>query len=448
MRRVFLLVLLVSLITAAASAEARVGVPHAEPFAAPQLAGDEVVHGVVNPDGTLQLRATNLATGPGSVVRSFDRPDKRAQVVKVRFAATENALVSDYEQYAESRGYILVQSHVFQVGALGGAARSPECKGAFAVTAGRIARSCGAGQQSRITVEDAATGDVLATVEHPGGRSDPIQLVDVEGSLLAYTFGTSRDGVVVVDYLTGRELYRVSGASVSADLDRDGTLVRRVQRMSACDAVEWFSPAEPTAHPVQVCGQYGALAISDGRIATTASVGQSKGLMLVDQTGTALKWLPNASAADLDSNHLAFRCADRDGAWVDHVGEAVGRNPCTEPLGSCSGDPGPAVYGRPDNCPAWIKPDRVRVSAGGTASVRVACVRGCTASLVLRTRGAGASANKPFTLKHGTTTVRVRVSSPRRIPRAGKLVRAVVRTRDVEGVGERYEKTIRVLPPK
>jgi hypothetical protein len=430
MRRVFLLVVVVLLVVAGAPAQARVGVPHERPFAAPQLAGDEVVSGVADPDGSLRLRATNVTTGVGGVVRDLGPRDEGARVA---FAADEGALAS--------------AARVFQIGTLGGAPRTPGCpRASFAVTEGRIATSCLTGPGA-ITVEDAATGDVVAAVKSPDGRPEPVQVVDVEGTLLAYTFHVNRDVIVVVDYVTGRELYRVPGRFGAADLDRDGTLVRTAKTMSGCDSVEWFSEADPTAHRLALCGRSEALVIDSGRIAATTSIGGVQSLVVVDLAGNVQKILANVGSADLDGNRLAYRCLDRDRAWVESVSES-GPNPCTQPPGSCSGDPGPAVYGVPDTCPASIKPDRVRVSANGAASMRVACVRGCAASLVLRTRGAGASANRAFTLARGTTTVRVRVSSPRRIPRAGKLVRAVVRTRGVEGVGERYEKTIRVLPPK
>lgn len=315
-----------------------------------------------------------------------------------------------------------------------------------------------------IVVEDFATGETREVKPRPGES-----LIDFEvaGSYLAvsiYDIGDNPEsedanGVAVIDWRTGRELFRAMSRagewSPSFDVTPDGLLALAQTKTGAnppgpCgngpQRFEWWSLTEPRAHPVRLRSDIclvGELKLANGYF--LGHIGGVKGpprhvLQRLDGSPPLAIGEPQANlgAIDFDGTRIARL---RDGCTTQQV--------VLDDVESVRAHGVPA----PERCPFELNavPSRIRLGERRSFDIHYRCRAGCGSGVLgvewFRSRDGAGYGSYSFQGRPGRTErVRVRVPSAirRRVRDKGRLdirliagayqpdgsvIRRVVRTR-------------------
>ncbi len=240
----------------------------------------------------------------------------------------------------------------------------------------------------RLSVRDLAGG---GTASVPVASNSQIFSVKFTGRYLAYLRAPATgpydvEQIVVYDRQAQSNAYTVEfdpASDQSFALRADGTVAvivpDRSTRSCASDRFEWYSPAEPYAHPLAVEGCYGSPAFAGDRLlyssdANTLEIGTLAG------GGKTVARFGNITPDGLDANSTRIvygllRCAGGSSIYNHKLDD-------------------PPVSAGAASCPTRVRSPRVTLR-GGRAIVRLACPRGCNGRLQLR-RGGDAIADRSF----------------------------------------------------
>lgn len=251
-------------------------------------------------------------------------------------------------------------------------------------------------------------GTTGVTVSDAGGgtRTFPLAVAQVAQVELAGHFvaWSTAAGVTVGDADTGAILFTAPAAVIALQADGKLATLRQATPGHCPVDLAWYSPAEPTAHPIPVHPCTVAIRMAGDRIAYGD---RGARLELTDLAGHVQTAAPlNSAVGD------AF---DLDGARIAYVGAGCGAD---TPLASRRLPLTGAAPARPV-CRAQLESRSVR-RRGRSVLVRLACPTGCAAAVqILRTRSrSSALGERDVTLpRHGRRTVRVPLGPGTTLPR-------------------------------
>jgi len=434
MRLVALVVLLLAgaLLPAVAHA-ARTQVSDEAVAAGPRLAGDVVVY--ERPTGSQRiLRAAGPRTAPRTV-RSFPVPDAVDDdccftFTSLGWTASAGRVATSTYREDSAKGQIAGVSVRFAAGPLDGSdtqiyacgAGMSLTPGGFDLDGDRLAFVTGTcpGQPRSIVIRNLATGVDERTVEPPAGDLGGVVLA---GRYLAigHRAGPNAPGQVVVrDLETGANVI-TAPVSGGFDLQPDGKLVA-VSQIPAPDGCPtsygWYSPAEPTRHPLGYCPLAGPKIDGDRILMAirTPAAGDAVELVVSDLAGRgrtlALADAPPGfvSDYDLEGGRAAYAvrsCNTARGAvFLDDL---------------AGGDPLRVNV----DCPVSASGARIRASRSGVVTVRLSCPNGCGGIVTLGRRGSEAAyaLGKSFASEPGSVRVRLKLrgAARRKLAREGVL---------------------------
>lgn len=270
----------------------------------------------------------------------------------------------------------------------------------------------------KLTVRDLATGD---EEELPVAATSEVFSVDFAGRYVAYLRAPATyefEQIVVYDRAARANAYTVEFAPELDEgfaLRPDGAIAVSVDNPDttptpcATDRFEWYSPAEPFAHPLAVEGCYGSLDFAGDRILYSAGSGRLEARTLAGEVTPVARFgrVNSYDGFDADSRQVTYSLPRCGGGYSIMVHQLAAP---------------PATAG-PPGCPAHLRSSTIR-ARDAYATVRLRCPRGCQGQLRLSHKG-DTIARRPFraTQRSAARGVRVQlfVGFRSRLRRAGRL---------------------------
>ena len=418
-----------------------------------ELAGERVVFGSFGGGKTRVLRAD--PGGPLATLAEFtgvagedDECCETYYSTGFSASATQVAVSDFYEAYA--KGFLAQSDYRLRVGPVGDVPPLLfTCQGnhPYDVDGDRIAYlgdDCTertSGQGARMVVRNLAAAGAPAEASFP--MTEQPNTVDLAGNYVALAgFFNKPPELRVYDTATSGVAYSINHGFAPFSMQADGKLaLGHNAELSGDCRLEWYSPAEPVPHRLNVCPR-GDVRMANNRIVAVRAGATTDALYVValngDFTSPAFFEAGALTGFDWDGTKLAYGvqgCTRTDDKlWVDDLG----------------GNEPPTAEGGP--CTAEVLTRNARADSKGLIRVKVACADGCSGLLTLYSgRSVASRRSASFSIRSGgaARSVPIRLGTLREVRRRGSKSYTARVEIDRRGANtQAFRGTVRVLAPK